>query len=155
MRATFFHVYYIVRYYFDEKQTKDEEIECNGSIFYADIYSYCHILTRHYYPTMNEGLNISLNDNLSILSLRELPSGILKLVKAYCKYKKITKSDEYLLFFLDSQRYIMWIKYDSILNTSKKGFEIRSFYKCEVDRDLIKFVNKRIISINEHISIAI
>ena len=49
----------------------------------------------------------------------------------------------------------MWVKY--VIGDSKNdgGMWIRSFYKCEEQGDLQKFNTRRMISVNEHLSIYI
>lgn len=34
--------------------------------------------------------------------------------------------------------YILWLKYKKLNETKKEGFEVRSFYRCELQRDLDK-----------------
>lgn len=156
MRATFYHVYYTVRKYFDEMKIKAESCAICGINFYADIYSYAHILTRHYYPKMNCGIGGSLNKDIPMLDIWNMPSSILDLVKRYAEKKIITTDTEYLLFIIDKEKYILWIKYGKIaLLNNLTGMEIRSFYHCEEDQDIEKFNGKTIIKIDEHLSVAI
>ena len=154
MRATFYHVYYHVRKYFDEMKVKAETCVIEGINFYADIYSYAHILTRHYYPKMNNGIGGSLNDDLPVLDVWNMPFSVLELVKQYANKKKINSSTEYLLFVVDGKKYILWMKYGKIdLPGNLIGMKIRSFYHCEEQQDLEKFKGKIDIYINEHLSI--
>lgn len=154
MRATFYHVYYTVRKYFDEMKVKAESCVINGIYFYADLYSYAHILTRHYYPKMNYGIGGSLNRNIPVLDIWNMPSSILDLIKQYAEKKDITIKTEYLLFIIDSEKYILWIKYGKIaLLDNLEGMEVRSFYHCEEHEDIEKFYRKSIIKIDEHLSI--
>lgn len=156
MRATFYHVYYLVRKYFDGMKFKAESCTLCGIDIYADIYTYAHILTRHYYPSMNDGIGGSLNENISILDIWNLPSSILELVKLYAKVKTITTKTEYLLFIIENKKYILWMQYEKIaLLENKEGMEIHSFYLCDQNRDLEKFNGKTTIKINESLSIVI
>lgn len=155
MRATFYHVYYLVRKYFDGMKVKAESCKICGIDFYADIYSYAHILTRHYYPKMNCGIGGSMNGNIPVLDIFNMPLSILGLVKQYAKEKVITTDTEYLLFIVDNEKYILWVKYGKISSLGNQtGMEIRSFYHCEEQRDTEKFNGKTVIRIDEHLSIA-
>lgn len=156
MRAVFYHVYYFVRKYFDEMKFKAESCKICGIDFYADIYSYAHILTRHYYPKMNCGIGGSINEDIPVFDIRNLPSSVLDLVKRYAEKKVITTDTEYLLFLVDHKKYILWIKYGKIaLLGNQIGMEIRSFYHCEEHQDIEKFEEKTIIEIDKHLSIVI
>ena len=155
MRATFFHVYYLVKNYFDEMKVKAESCVICGIDFYADIFTYAHILTRHYYPKMNCGVGGSLNEDIPMLNIRNLPSSILNLIRQYAENKDITTETEYLLFIVDGEKYILWIKYGKIaILNNQTGMEIRSFYRCEERNDIEKFKGKTVTSIDEHLSIA-
>ena len=156
MRATFYHVYYLVRKYFDEMKVKADSCVICGINFYADIYSYAHILTRHYYPKMNLGIGGSLNGDIPVLDVRNMPFSVLELVKRYAEKNTITMSTEYLLFIVDGEKYILWLKYGKIaLLSNLTGMEIRSFYHCEEHQDLEKFKGKTVIEIDKHLSIVI
>lgn len=153
-RSTFYHVYYLVRKYFDEMKVKAETCVICGINFYADIYSYAHILTRHYYPKMNYGIGGSLNEDIPVLDIWNMPSSVLELVKLYAERKDITTSTEHLLFIVDNEKYILWVKYGKIaLLGNQIGMEIRSFYHCEKHQDLEKFNGKQVVEIDEHLSI--
>lgn len=138
--ATFYHIYYKVRCYFDELKDNYMEVCISGFDFYANIYTYCHVLSRHYFPQMNINIGGTLNDDIPYVDVFELPESLLQLIKNYSTFGNITKQTEYLLFQMDGSQYILWIKYRKIptLN-NKEGFEIRSFYKCTEERDLNKY----------------
>lgn len=156
IKAMFFHIYYKVRYYFDEKKgIKAEKRTINGINIYADIYTYCHVLVRHYFPGMNKGnIGGSLNDKIPCIDIEELPDSLLKLVELHNKIVPLTSKTEYLLYLIQNNKYIMWLKYCKIgILKNKKGFEIRSFYKCTRQNDLEKYKNKsnKVLQINENI----
>ena len=154
MRSVFYHVYYHVRKYFDEMQIKAESCVISGITFYSDIYTYAHILTRHYYPNMNCGVGGSLNEDMPVIDVWNMPSSVLELIKLYAEKRSINKSTEYLLFIVDNKKYILWIRYGKIaLLRNQEGMEVRTFYHCEQPRDLEKFEKKMVIKINEHLSI--
>ena len=137
-QATFFHIYYIIRMYFDEKPSKCEIENIGGFNIVADVYSYCHVLSWHYFWLMQEG-GASLNDDLPILNIRELPKSLLNIVRLYCNEAQINPQTEYLLFEYNQVKYILWLQYISINSSIGYGFQIRSFYKCESDQDLDKY----------------
>jgi hypothetical protein len=95
-----------------------------------------------------------MNGDIPILDVRNMPFSVLELVKRYAKKKVITMDTEYLLFIVDGEKYILWLKYGSIaLLGNVTGMEIRSFYHCEEDQDLDKFNGRTVIEIDKHLSI--
>lgn len=150
IRATFYYIYYIIRMYFDEKPEKyDLEVISDINVV-ADIYSYCHVLSRHYFWLMTDN-GASLNEDIPILDIKNLPQSLLKLVRLHCKVTPLNITTEYLLFEYDHVKYILWLKYKKIDNTNIMGLHIRSFYKCIVECDLDKYQGKRIEKIEENL----
>ena len=95
-----------------------------------------------------------MNGNIPVLDIFNMPLSILGLVKQYAKEKVITTDTEYLLFIVDNEKYILWVKYGKISSLGNQtGMEIRSFYHCEEQRDTEKFNGKTVIMIDEHLSI--
>ena len=68
-----------------------------GFDIYADIYTYCHVMSRHYFPHMNNGIGGTLNDNIPYIDIFELPSSLLRLVCEYATVGDITENTEYIL----------------------------------------------------------
>lgn len=136
--AVFFHICYNAKCYFDELNSKSEHQTIAHFDFYADIYTYCHVISRHYFPLMNNGIGGTLNDDIPYVDVFELPSSLLRLVSEYASIGNITEKTEYILFEMDGTKYILWIKYGMSLEGAKQ-FQIRSFYKCTEQRDLDKF----------------
>ncbi len=156
MKACFFNIYYNVRLYFDEYKLKFDVQNINGFDVYADIYTYSHLINRHYFPNMNKGLGASMNDNIPGVNMRNLPNSLLNLVYLYSKQKQLKQAIEYLLFKINGDPYILWIKYGKIgILQNRKGFEIRSFYKCEQQFDLDKFDNTSDVKIGDGIFAAV
>lgn len=138
--TTFYHIYYKVKYYFDELKDRCEVKSIGGYDFYADVYTYIHVLSRHYVPLMNKGVGGTLNDQVPYVDVFKLPKSLLKLICDYANHGVITVDTEYLLFEMDGMKYILWIKYGAIPNLKNKvGFEIRSFYRCSEQGDIDKF----------------
>lgn len=149
-RATFYYIYYIIRMYFDENPQKYEIEVINDYNVVADIYSYCHVLSRHYFWLMVEK-GASLNENIPILDIKNLPHSLLTLVRLHCRVTPLNVKTEYLLFEYCHIKYILWLKYKKIENTTVMGFHIRSFYKCIVGCDLDKYQRKRVEKIDENL----
>lgn len=151
--ALFFHIYYHTKLYFDEKKYKYEEILINGYKVRFDIYSFIHIMSRHYYPDMNADIGISLNSSILEINLDELPTSILALIKSYFQHTVLTEETEFLLLTTNKEKYILWIKYCTLNGTNREtGFQVRSFYKCEAQRDLDKFIDKTEIRHTDNLS---
>ena len=147
--AIFFHIYYKVKIYFDEKKAKFEELKISGYNIRFDIYSYIHILSRHYYPSMNDGMGVSFNSKQKAINLDELPTCILSLVDKHTKVSGLSIHTEFLLYEIEGEKYILWIKY--ISQTGFSSFQVRSFYKCESQLDFDKFIGKTKAQIEKNI----
>ena len=146
MKSIFFHTMYNARVFFDEKPKNEKCIYeiINGFYVYADIYTYCHVLIRHYYPQMNiDGIGGTLNSNIKAVDMRELPISLLRLVRLYSEFNELTNQTEHLLYELEGEKYILWLKYKNIGYHNKgKSFRICSFYKCGFYSDLDKYIDK-------------
>ena len=141
--AVFFCIYYKAKLYFDERRNEALIFDIDGFIFVGNIYTFCHILSRHYIPSLNRGLDNTMNPMLSIIKIDGLMDSIRNLITKYFSVcHTIQTTTEHLLFKLEGSCYILWIKYKRLDEISKeKGFEIRSFYKCSTIKDLSLFIN--------------
>lgn len=157
MKSMFFHTMYNARLYFDEMPSNSKCIHevVNGFDVYADIYTYCHVLIRHYYPQMNiEGVGGTLNSEIKAVNMHDLPASLLQLVQLYSGVSSLSPLTQYLLFEFEGEKYIMWLKYKNLGYKDKsKGFRICSFYKCIHPRDLEKYVGKTSFSIKRDVTI--
>ena len=146
MKSMFFHTMYNARVYFDEKPSDSKCVHevINGCDVYADIYTYCHVFIRHYYPQMNiDGIGGTLNSNIKAIEMRDLPVSLLRLVRLHSEFSGLTSQTLYLLYEFEREKYIMWLKYKNLGYKDKgKGIRICSFYKCIHPRDLSKYVDK-------------
>lgn len=148
--TSFYHIYYKVKYYFDEIKERCEVKNINGFDIYAGIYTYSHVLSRHYVPLMNKGIGGTFNDKIPYVDVFELPMSLLTLIEDYAKLGSITRNTEYLLFEMDGVKYILWVKYGAIPNMKDKfGFEVRSFYRCVEQRDIDKYSGLNKLHIRE------
>ena len=155
-KACFFHIYYFVRLYFDEYKFKANFRNIFGFDFYGDIFTYTHVLNRHYFPYMNLGNGASMNDDIPGVEIRNLPASLLDLVELHAKYKAIDKKTEYLLFRINCDPYILWIKYGKIGTLQNvEGFEIRSFYKCSEQWDFDKYNGTTEIKVDDQITVVL
>lgn len=149
--GVFFYIYYKAKLYFEERNHNSLIFTINGYTFVANIYTFCHILSRHYIPSLNRGLDNTMNDKLSVIDIDCLINSICNLIMKYfsvCHTLQITT--ENLLFKLGGNCYILWIKYKRLDEISKeKGFEIRSFYKCSSVKDLSLYNNTTDIVIED------
>ncbi len=136
--ATFFHIYYRVKLFFDERTRPYVLKQIGGYDVVFNVYSFVHILSRHYYPNMNMAIGVSLNTELDSINLDYLPDEIMALIEKSNNESSIVPQTEYLLYSIGSDYYILWLKYKRLNETHKDGFEVRSFYKCEEQRDLDK-----------------
>lgn len=155
--SVFFYIYYKAKLYFDEKEIKSLIFEVKGYSFVANIYTYCHILNRHYIPSLNRGLSNTMNNNLSMININSLLESIRDLiVKYFTICNSLHSSIEYLLFKLNGDKFILWIKYKKLDELSKtEGFEIRSFYKCEDAKDISLYDNTIDIAIEKNLMCSI
>jgi hypothetical protein len=141
--AVFFCIYYKARLYFEERNEKFLRFDIQGYTFVANIYTFCHIYARHYVPSLNRGLPNSMNSKIPCIDLDDFLGSIKRIIIAYFKFDlNLNESKEYLLFKVRREQYILWIKFKRMSELSQnKGFEVRSFYKCQEARDLDKFIN--------------
>lgn len=142
--AVFFYLYYRTRLYFDGIRDKCITFSIQGYTFVINTYSFCHIFNRHYVPSLNKGFDSTMNNQHDGIDIRDLPLSLRKLIIIYFSYfNGLSVNVEYLLFEFNGFPYILWIKYKNISELhNNKGFEVRSYYRCEEQRDLDKFTGK-------------
>lgn len=151
-----FFIYYKVKLFFDGLVEKYILVDVAGEKILINIYSFVHILFRHYFPSMrSRNDKRSLNDPLPFLDINKFPDSARELLITYFNKDKtkLSPSREYLLFSFKNDKYIIWLKYDVLEELGgEKGFEFRSLYKCEEERDLNKFIGLTEHSINSDLS---
>jgi len=82
-----------------------------------------------------------MNPEIEVVNLDELPYSFLNMLDQYNRWRPISTTTEYCLYSYDGAKYILWLKYKMLNETKKYGFEIRSFYRCTKEADLLKFKN--------------
>lgn len=136
--ACFFHIYYRVKLYFDEKPHNHIIKKIGKYDVVFNVYSFIHILSRHFYPNMNQDIGVSLNNEMDCMDIDYLPDELLKLIEERNRISPLTSDTEYLLYSYKGQNYILWLKYKRLNETKQDGFEVRSFYQCQEQRDIDK-----------------
>ncbi len=138
-----FYIYYKVKLFFDGRTDKFIQLDVSGGSIVVNIFSFVHILFRHYIPSLDIGIpDRSINDPIPFLDIENLPLSIKDLLVRYfdCNKSPLVGSQEYLLFSFKGEKHIIWLKYrelEEINNTL--GFEFRTLYRCKEQRDLDKF----------------
>lgn len=142
--SVFFYIYYKAKLLFEDNRKKGLIFKIRGFDFVINIYTFCHIFTRHYVPSLNRGLANTMNSDIAYIDINKFAESLGTLIKLY--FSKVTNLDEnteFLLFRFTNEPYILWIKYKIIDELGKnKGFEVRSFYKCEQEIDIQRFNHK-------------
>lgn len=138
----FFTIYYYVKLFFDELPRPCQIRQINGIDVVFNIYSFVHIYGRHYIPNMNKDLaSSSMNPEMKFVDVDQLPISILDLLERYNAQIPISPKTEYCLFSWEDSKFILWLKYKRLNETKNYGLEVRSFYKCLQESDLVKFNN--------------
>lgn len=141
--SVFFYTFYRARLFFDEKEKKCLIFNVGKYYFVENIYTFCHVFTRHYVPSLNRGLLNTINDNIPFIRIHTFLEDIKDLIVLYFHiFPFLSERTEYLLSKFEGIRYIIWIKYKRLDELSKeKGFEVRTFYKCEKGNDIALYKN--------------
>lgn len=138
-----FFIYYKVKLFFDGRTDKFIQLTVSGESIIVNIYSFVHILFRHYIPSLDIGIpDRSINDPIPFLDIENLPLSIKDLLVRYfnCNKAPLVSSQEYLLFSFKREKYIIWLKYRELEELNNDlGFEFRTLYRCKEQRDLDKF----------------
>lgn len=149
--AVFFYIYYRAKLYFDEKHHKFITFNILGFDFVLNIYTFCHIFTRHYIPSLNRGLPNTMNDDIPFIDVNNFFDSLKMLIDSYYRTNPtLTSNTEFMLFKIKGDPYIIWIKYKNIDGLNTMGFEVRSFYKCADINDLSRFKNTTEIKLFEN-----
>lgn len=138
-----FYIYYKVKLFFDGQKDKFVLLDILGENIIINIYSFVHILFRHYFPYLDNGsFDRSINTPLPFFDIENLPYSAKNILIEYfnCNKSPLIPSREYLLLSFKNDKYIIWLKYCKLEELNYKyGFEFRTLYKCKEKRDLDKF----------------
>ena len=152
--SCFFFIYYKAKLFFEEQGTDHFIFELGGYRFVANVFTFCHILSRHYIPTMNEELDVSFNGTALFDDCNNIIPSIKNLLVSYFEKTSkfnMKKNNGYILFKNKDDKYIMRIKCRKMSCLSNGiGYEIRTFFKCEKDAELSLFSNTTDISLNNN-----
>ncbi|GEM67171.1 hypothetical protein SMI01S_07770 [Sphingobacterium mizutaii NBRC 14946 = DSM 11724] len=137
-----FHIYYLVKFWFDNINTSYYKFIICGIEFVFDVFSYVHILSRHYMPSVNNFLvDVTFNTELDLIDIRNIPYSIEEILRHYSFIFPINIDDQYILLEFRKDIYILWIDYRTLdhLGIKSKVMQIRTFYKCgERDKEKLK-----------------
>lgn len=147
----FFYIYYKSKLLFEENNKRCLIFKIKEFDFVINIYTFCHIFTRHYVPSLNKGLSVSMNSKIPYIDVNNFVETLKGLIVLYFNEDdSLDIAKEYMLFKFMNDPYILWIKYKRMNELSKNmGFEVRSFYKCEEEADISKFDGKKEIILSK------
>ncbi|MFZ4263805.1 hypothetical protein ACFRAE_17345 [Sphingobacterium sp. HJSM2_6] len=134
-----FHIYFKVKLFFDGMAKLEHCFEIKNIKFVFDVYSYIHILSRHYMPSINSfDIERTYNEELPFIDIDFMPLSIESILKRFSKFKKIQITDEFIMFRFKNSPYILWFK--SLFNQrlSIQTLQIRTLYRIENKNDLAK-----------------
>lgn len=142
-----FYIYFAVKTYFRNLKADYIEFAGFGERFVVGVFSYIHILSRHYIPKLN-GVDSekSFNDELPFIAPFDLPKSIAQLIDAYFQNAPAAYNlnPEFMIFAYKGSHYIIWWKHKLIEEIGKQyGFEIRTLYKIERPVDLSKITHDK------------
>lgn len=131
----FFFVYYKAKLYFEELGNKCIVFTANEFTFVATALTYCHILSRHYFPLFNGSSDATFNEDVLFDDCKDMLENIKELIISHMKLVqniKFNKNTARLLFKKKGQNYIMWLKRKrmSILSNNE-GIEVCTFFRFD------------------------
>ncbi|WP_316805318.1 hypothetical protein [Pedobacter nototheniae] len=134
-----FYIYYITKTFFRSNKSNYVSFQSHNSIFSVNTYSYVHIISRHYIPKLN-GIDSekSFNTELTCIDPFNLPFSLRDFILDYLNNAPANYSlhPEYMIFSEGNEFYIIWWKKKPLEELSlQTGYEIRTLYKIEAERD--------------------
>lgn len=150
-----FYMYYITKLFFKNIGKNYVSFKAFNETFSINIYSYIHIISRHYIPKMN-GIDIekSFNEDLLCIDPFNLPYSIRNLLLDYFERSPLNYllKAEYMIFSEYNSFYIIWWKRKSMKElTSKIGYEIRTMYRIKQERDRSKINHLNFHQVNDRL----
>lgn len=147
-----YHIYYKARSYFDSYPIPVHVFEIDGINYIFDVYSYVHILSRHYMPSTNNfDLEKSFNEVLPFIDIDDLPVSFEVIMRKYSSVFKMTSEMEFFIVQFKTSYYIIWLKsvYSHLVNG--QVIQVRTFYKMKEKNDIDKLNNLVRVRIAEHL----
>jgi len=134
-----FYIYSVTRSFFKSHKSNFVAFQASGSTFLVNIYSYVHIASRHYIPDLN-GIDSerSFNSELICVNPFNLPYSMRDMIIDYFDNapNNYVLNPEYMIFCQDTDFYIVWWKHKKLSELNfQMGYEIRTLYKIEAERD--------------------
>lgn len=150
-----FYKYFITKAFFRNNKQNWVQIDAMGESFVINPYSYVHIISRHYMPKFN-GMELgkSFNNELNCIDPFNLPNTLRDLIVDYFNHAlaNYVLDKEYMIFSQDAEFYIVWWKRKTLNELKKQiGYEIRTLYKIEDQRDKAKINHNTFYEVNERI----
>jgi hypothetical protein len=140
-----FYVYFLVKSFFRNQSKNYLDFQVSDKNFSINIYSYVHILSRHYMPKFNSiDVDRSFNSILKNVDVFNVPTSLRLLIEDYlCNAPQDYEfNEEYMIFREASEFYIIWWKQSKLPELNHLiGYEIRTLYKIQAERDKLK-INK-------------
>ena len=150
-----FYIYYTVKLFFKSHRSNSVIFEKNGFRFSINVYSYIHIISRHYMQSVNiVDLDKSFNNELSIIDVFNLPYSIRDLICEYIRYAPDNyQLKEFIIFKYNNDYYIIWLKLKKMIEFNNDfAYEVRTMYKIFKEVDLEKVNNDTFYKVDENIS---
>ncbi len=150
-----FYKYFITKSFFKNNKQNYISFEMLGETILINSYSYVHIISRHYMPLFN-GMDTerSFNGELDNVDPFDLPNSLKDLVTDYLSNipAGYSLNIEYMIFSQDNDFYIIWWKHKKLAELNlQMGYEIRSLYKIEAERDKQKINHNNFYQVNVRI----
>jgi len=154
-RLAAFYIYYVTKSFFRSHKSNFVIFQVSSFTFSINIYSYVHIASRHYIPHLN-GIDSerSFNGEIICIDPFNLPYTLRALIIDYFHKapSNYVLNHEYMIFSQDADFYIIWWKHKKLSELNyQMGYEIRTLYKIEADRDYQKINHKNIVRVNDRI----
>jgi len=151
-----FYIYYVTKSFFRSHKSNFVAFQVAGSTFSINIYSYVHITSRHYIPDLN-GIDSerSFNKELICINPFNLPYTVRDVIIDYFDKSPANNlpNQEYMIFSQDTDFYIIWWKHKKLTELNFKiGYEIRTLYKIEAQRDKDKIDRNNFYQVNDRIT---
>lgn len=147
--SMFFYIYYKLREYFEQVGKDYIVFNSKNDFFRATALTFCHILSRHYIPSLNFDSGATLNYDDLFEDSKDLLEDIKCLVLSYFEHVDnivLNNKVGHLLFEKNNEKYIMWLVKKKISTLPyNEGFEIKTFYRCSCEKNLALFNGTKVI----------